>query len=115
MPKKTHSNSSKTHENRRAFRTNRKKLKMRKTIEIQNLKCGGCANTVITKLYTLEAISNVEVEVGTSKVSFDYTSSNNLKRVEKKLIQLGYPPVGLDNTIASKAKSFVSCAVGKMS
>lgn len=88
---------------------------MRKTIEIQNLKCGGCANTVITKLNTLETISNVEVEIETFKVSFDYTSSNDLTLVEKKLIQLGYPPVGLDNTITSKAKSFVSCAVGKIS
>ncbi len=88
---------------------------MRNTIVIQNLKCGGCANTVITKLNTLEAINNVEVEVETSKVSFDYTSSNDLALAEKKLIQLGYPPIGLDNTITSKAKSFVSCAVGKMS
>lgn len=86
---------------------------MRKTIEIQNLKCGGCANTVITKLNTLDAINNVEVE--TSKVSFDYTSSNDLAFVEKKLSQLGYPPLGLDNPLTTKAKSFVSCAVGKMS
>lgn len=88
---------------------------MRKTIEIQNLKCGGCANTVITKLNTLDAINNVEVEVETSKVSFDYTSSNDLAFVEKKLSQLGYPPLGLDNPLTTKAKSFVSCAVGKMS
>lgn len=88
---------------------------MRKTIEIQNLKCGGCANTVITKLNTLDAINNVEVEVETSKVSFDYRYSNDLVFVEKKLSQLGYPPIGLDNPLTAKAKSFVSCAVGKMS
>jgi len=88
---------------------------MRNTIVIQNLKCGGCANTIITKLNTLETINNVEVDVDASKVSFDYTSSNDLELVEKKLIQLGYPPIGLDNNITSKAKSFVSCTVGKMS
>lgn len=88
---------------------------MRTTIEIQNLKCGGCANTVITKLNTLETINNIEIDVETSKVSFDYTSANDLSLVKHKLVQFGYPPVGLDNTFTSKAKSYVSCAIGKVS
>lgn len=78
---------------------------MRTTIEIQNLKCGGFANTVITKLNSLETINNTEVEVETSKVSFDYQSINDLVLVEKKLIQLGYPPIRLENKIPLKAKS----------
>ena len=89
---------------------------MKKSIIIQNLKCGGCANTIITKLNSLEALANVEVDVDveTSKISFDYISSMDLDVVEKKLKQLGYPPVGIENSLTSKAKSFVSCASGRM-
>ncbi len=86
---------------------------MRKTIEVQNLKCGGCANTIITKLEALDAITEVYIGIETSKVTFNYTSTNNLELAENKLIQLGYPSIGLDNPLTAKAKSFVSCAVGK--
>ena len=87
---------------------------MRYTIVVQNLKCGGCTNTIITKLNTLDTISNIEVEVETSKVSFNYTSSNDLALVRNKLIQFGYPSIGFKNTITSKVKSFVSSAIGQI-
>lgn len=88
---------------------------MKTSIIVQNLKCGGCANTIITKLNTLDGIDDVNVDVETSKVTFNYTSTNALILVENTLIKLGYPPLGIDNPLAAKAKSFVSCAIGKMS
>lgn len=88
---------------------------MRKTIEIQNLKCGGCANTIIKKLSAVEAISHLSISVETSEVSFNYNASKDLELLENKLIQLGYPPVRLKNTISTKAKSYISCAMGKIS
>ena len=86
---------------------------MRHTLEIQNLKCGGCANTIITKLNAMNEISDVSVNVETSEVSFNFNSKENLELVETKLIKLGYPPLGVNNSLTTKAKSFVSCAVGK--
>ena len=47
---------------------------MNTTILIQNLKCGGCANTITTKISTLENISNVIVNVEDSSVSFESVS-----------------------------------------
>lgn len=88
---------------------------MRTTIKVQNLKCGGCANTIITKLSALETISLVEVDNETSDVSFDYLNKENLLVVEQKLSALGYPSVTDTNSIISRAKSFVSCASGRMS
>ena len=45
---------------------------MNTTIHIQNLKCGGCANTITKNLAQLEAITEVTVNVEESTVSFAY-------------------------------------------
>ena len=88
---------------------------MKTTIAVQNLKCGGCANTIISKLSELDDITTVKVDNDTSEVSFDYLNNDNLLKVEQKLLALGYPSVTDKNSMISKAKSFVSCASGRMS
>ncbi len=93
-----------------------KKLKlMNSTIVIQNLKCGGCANTITTKISALKNVTNVVVDVETSSVSFDTNSEEDLTIAKNKLAAIGYPAEGENNNVVSKAKSFVSCATGKMS
>lgn len=87
---------------------------MKTTLQIQNLKCGGCAHTVTTKLSAIENIENVNVDVDTDTVFFEYTAEAVLELVKEKLLTLGYPAVGESNSVTSKAKSFVSCAVGRM-
>ncbi len=86
---------------------------MNKEIIVQNLKCGGCASTITKGVDSLEGITNVKVDVETSTVSFD-TELDNLEFVHEKLAQMGYPADGDANSIGQKAKSFVSCAVGRM-
>ena len=88
---------------------------MRDTLQIQNLKCHGCANTIVTQLSKLEAISEVKVNNNTNEVSFNYTSETEIELVKKKLSDLGYPIIGDTNSLPKKAKSFVSCAVGRLS
>ncbi|MFK5982415.1 MAG: heavy metal-associated domain-containing protein [Flavobacteriaceae bacterium] len=88
---------------------------MNSTIVIQNLKCGGCANTITTKISALENVNNVVVDVEASSVSFDTNSEEDLTMVKNKLATIGYPAEGENNNVVSKAKSFVSCATGKMS
>jgi copper chaperone len=87
---------------------------MNTTLYIQNLKCGGCANTVTTKISAIENIENVKVDVENDTVTFDFVSESDLENVKKKLMSLGYPAVGEANPLSAKAKSFVSCAVGRM-
>lgn len=88
---------------------------MKSTLVIQNLKCGGCANTITTKISPLENITNVEVDVASSSVSFIFQNANDLNTVKEKLAHLGYPIEGDKNSVVSKAISYVSCATGKMS
>ena len=50
-----------------------------------------------------------------STVTFGYETEAKLAEVKDKLKTLGYPEDGAANSLGSKAKSYVSCAIGKMS
>lgn len=86
---------------------------MKTTLQIENLKCGGCAATIKKGILTIDGVENVDVNLEESSVSITSTK-NNLKEVKIKLSKLGYPEIGDKNTVLHKAKSFVSCAVGKI-
>ncbi|MDB4590158.1 cation transporter [Flavobacteriaceae bacterium] len=88
---------------------------MTTTIKIQNLKCGGCANTIIKKVSDIENVTNVNVNVAESTVTFDSLGQNEITLVRHKMAVLGYPADGENNSVVSKAKSYFSCASGKIS
>ncbi len=87
---------------------------MERKLQIQNLKCGGCAHTIITRLEELEGISNILVDNDDHSVSFSYIEEKELESVKTLLSQLGYPAEGELNPLTKKAKSFVSCAIGRL-
>ena len=87
---------------------------MKTTFEIQNLKCHGCANTIMKQLSKLDGIADVLVDTETNEVHFNYSTETVVGSVKKKLADLGYPLVGETNSLPKKAKSYVSCAVGRM-
>lgn len=85
-------------------------------ISVENIKCGGCANTITTKLTALDAIDEciVNIEDGTVIISgnIDYKTD-----IEQLLLDLGYPVSGTAEGLKAakaKAKSFVSCVIGKI-
>lgn len=86
---------------------------MKHSVVIQNLKCGGCANTVTKELSALDGVSHVSVDEETSEVHFD-ASEEKLNEVTERLSQLGYPAADDANNIMKKATSYVSCVRGRM-
>ena len=88
---------------------------MKTTIIVQNLKCGGCAKTITSKISALDEISNLSVDVESSMVSFMHEDVNVALLVKDKLKALGYPSIDSANSMAAKAISFASCVSGKMS
>jgi copper chaperone CopZ len=88
---------------------------MKTTVTIQNLKCDGCKNTIQVRLSKIKGISNVDINVPKSTVSFDYLTHNVMEGLRAELSDMGYPITGDPNTIISKTKSYVSCAIGKIS
>ena len=83
-------------------------------IQIENLKCGGCVNTVKKGLLSIDGIDEVEVDLENSKVMIQVKEEQVLIRAKEKLSKMGYPEIGDTNTLLHKAKSFVSCASGRM-
>jgi copper chaperone CopZ len=71
--------------------------------------------TITKNIGAIEGVSDVHIELEDAAISYEYTSEDTLLIVQKKLAQLGYPVDGDKNTLGSKAKSYVSCAIGKMS
>jgi copper chaperone len=83
-------------------------------IEIQNLKCGGCVNTITKELNNIEGIQQISIDKDNSTVSFETDISTQVEVVKQRLSAIGYPEVGDDNSLIDKAKSYVSCAIGKI-
>ena len=86
-------------------------------ISVENIKCGGCANTITTRLNALDIIDSCEVDIDTGIININGDESSK-QEVSQLLLKLGYPESGTAEGLkaaTAKAKSFVSCAVGKMS
>jgi len=85
-------------------------------IAVENIKCGGCANSIRKGLLEDSHIHEVEVDIETGKVTIDGDEGVR-DDVAAKLAHLGYPEVGSVEGMkaaAAKAKSFVSCAIGRI-
>ena len=87
---------------------------MRTTVHLQNLKCGGCENTIINKLSEVKNISEVEVNQDDETVSFDFHTNHDFESAKHVLSGIGYPILGADNKLKTKAQSYISCAIGKI-
>ncbi len=83
-------------------------------LEILNLKCHGCANSIKKGLLAIKGVNEVIVKLESSTIMIDSEEDAVINEVKKKLSSMGYPEIGDANTLLHKAKSFVSCATGKM-
>ena len=85
-------------------------------ISVENIKCGGCASTISSKLNALDIVDSCQVDIENGVISVDGDEAHK-PTVAQVLLKLGYPETGTAEGLkaaAAKAKSFVSCAVGKM-
>ncbi|MDQ7043127.1 MAG: heavy-metal-associated domain-containing protein [Sulfurimonas sp.] len=90
---------------------------MKTTIKVQNVKCGGCASTLTNKLKDKFGEIEVNLEVMPREITLDI-EDDKLDALHEALKGLGYPVAGesfgfIEDT-SMKAKSFVSCAIGKI-
>ncbi|KAF5055858.1 Heavy-metal-associated domain protein [anaerobic digester metagenome] len=87
---------------------------MKTTIEIENLKCHGCANTITNSISAMDDVSDVQVNHETSEVTIFYRGEiDRTEEFVQKLETLGYPKVG-ENSAGRVVKSYISCAIGRM-
>ena len=90
---------------------------MKQTYEVINVKCGGCANTLKTSLEEEFGEIEVNLEVEPRQITLNIEESN-VSSLRLKLKSLGYPmsdeELSTIEGFSTTAKSFVSCALGKM-
>jgi len=88
----------------------------KQTFKVQNVKCGGCANTLTTKLKDEFGVIQVNLEVMPREITLEI-EDEKVESLKNALKGLGYPfegeSFGFVQDSSMKAKSFVSCAVGK--
>ena len=85
-------------------------------LSVENIKCGGCANTITTRLNALDAVNDSQVDIENGVVTITGDESSKAE-VTQLLLKLGYPEKGTAEGLkaaTAKAKSFVSCAVGRI-
>lgn len=80
-------------------------------IEVENIKCGGCMNSIKTALLKIEKVNEVAIDKETDTITIDADKDRAV--LVNTLSSLGYPEKG-NNTLLHKGKSFVSCAVGNL-
>lgn len=85
-------------------------------IQVENIKCGGCASSIQKGLLAEQGVANVEIDIEKGMVKIDSTEDAR-EAYAAKLLSMGYPETGTAEGIAAakaKAKSFVSCAIGRV-
>jgi copper chaperone len=86
-------------------------------ISVENIKCGGCASTIRSRLQAMDGVNKIDVDIAEGIVTID-GAEDTRAAVTARLLKLGYPESGTAEGIAAakaRAKSFVSCAVGRIS
>lgn len=86
-------------------------------ISVDNIKCGGCANSIQQRLTKIPQVLTVEVDIAGESVLITAEQDIRAQAIEA-LNAMGYPEKGSQDglrALGSKATSFVSCALGKMS
>jgi copper chaperone len=84
--------------------------------EVENLKCGGCARTIEKALLADARVTRIAVDPSRNLVVVE-TAAELRAEVAATLARLGYPEKGSVEGLrsaAAVAKSFVSCAVGRL-
>jgi copper chaperone len=82
-------------------------------IFVENIKCGGCMTSIKHALEKIKGIAKVEINKEEEKISLS-GENYQISEIIDSLNSMGYPQKG-DNTLFKQAKSYVSCAIGKMS
>lgn len=89
---------------------------MQLKLEVENIKCGGCARSIDKALRADARISGVTVDPSAGTVMVEASDDVRADALAT-LARLGYPAKGSVEGLrsaAAMAKSFVSCAVGRL-
>lgn len=82
---------------------------MIQSISVENIKCGGCVNSIKSALMKISGVESIQIDKEIVTI-YGIVQRDSLIQT---LSKLGYPEKG-KNDLLNKTKSFVSCAIGRM-
>ena len=86
-------------------------------VHVENIKCVGCQKSIMKGLSSIKGLSNIVIDRDQQLISVTAEESFR-EALVSKLKSMGYPEhgsvSGLDAGLTN-AKSFVSCAIGRVS
>jgi copper chaperone CopZ len=83
------------------------------SVYMENIKCGGCVTSITFELLKMKGVSSVNINIDEELIIVQ-GSNFSKEEIIAKLSSMGYPEKGKNNLL-KQAKSYVSCAIGKMS
>jgi copper chaperone len=84
--------------------------------DLMNVKCGGCGNSIRRAVLDIDGVDSAQLDVDSGHLRVEAPESLRADIVAR-LLRLGYPEKGSVEGLAALsagAKSFVSCAIGRM-
>ena len=84
--------------------------------EVENIKCGGCENSIVKGLSAIDGVTDIAINREIQSISVRAPESLR-EAVVSKLKTMGYPLRGSVSGLEAgltNAKSFVSCAIGRL-
>jgi copper chaperone len=89
---------------------------MKHAMTVENLKCDGCGHTITNELSKIDGVKQIVINPTSKIVSFEADDAGFL-RAKQRLHELGYPEAGSVHgidSLVSTAKSYASCAIGRL-
>lgn len=86
---------------------------MTTTIQVVNLHCQGCACNVQDTVERMKGVEAVQVDLANRAVTVNHDGTANTTEIIQTLDRMGYPQAD-QQSILKQAKSYVSCAIGRI-
>lgn len=82
-------------------------------INVENIKCTGCAHSITSSLMKISGVQQVQVHIAEGIVEVQGENDLLREHLVSRLHSMGYPEPGKGNGLI-KATSYVSCMIGKV-
>jgi len=83
-------------------------------LKVENIKCGGCANSIKNSLLKFEGVKDIKVDIENGTIQIDgEVDEDHKSQIKAKLHSMGYPEPGQGSGFTT-ASSFVSCMIGRV-
>ncbi|RMF02835.1 MAG: heavy-metal-associated domain-containing protein [Bacteroidetes bacterium] len=83
------------------------------SIQVLNIHCQGCARNVQDTIGKLAGVETVEVDLETRTITVKHDGTADENEMIRTLDRMGYPQAD-QQSLLKQAKSYVSCAIGRI-